>query len=108
MEKVFFDSEASKVVCSFIDKDRSILNAKIGEVKTITVEDNYNNKISILFRTTRNTYLGKVAHWVYGEVLNAADGKCRQIEIKTRIGKPEDDTVEVYLMAPLSNFSKLR
>ncbi len=72
---------------------------KNGDEVEIAVSDDLGNVSSIAFRVTRNVFLGKRQHWVYGAVISG-DNLYRQIEIKMYDDNHDLDSVEVFPQAP--------
>lgn len=102
-------NEVFKKVFSFPSDNRTLLQgAKVDSEISIPVEDEQGKVFEIVFRVTRSVKLGKKAEWIYGKVLNAPSGAYYQIEIKLHEGRPDSDTVEVFLQAPPSIINKLR
>lgn len=99
--KVCSSDAFEKKAFFFTDDDRASLSKiKIGSQASIRVKNEKDEMVVILFRVTRNAYLGKKTRWVYGQVLNSPDDGYHQVEIKLHKGRPDTDTVEVFLQAP--------
>ncbi len=105
MREYFSEKDFKKRSFFFIDDDRTLLDSvEIDSEISIRVKNEHDEEKIILFRVTRNAYLGK-AHWIYGEILNMPDGEYYQIEIKLRKEGPKKDTIEVFLQAPPITFN---
>ncbi len=97
----FDESRLKKRSFFFPDGSRPRMeDTEIGSETSVTVSDERGDTVHIPFRVTRNTLLSPKIRWVYGEVLGMPEGEYHQIELKLHAGKPERDTVEVFLQAP--------
>ena len=110
MEKVVFDGDNfKKKSFSFIPgvDYKALDETELGKEIEIAVKDDHGNEVAIAFEVTRNAYLGKRQHWLYGSV-RSTDGIYRQIEIRRHKNKPHLDSVDVFPQAPPLLIQKLR
>lgn len=90
-----------KKVFFFTSNDRALLDViGIGERTSICVKNESGEIVMISFIVTRNAYLGKNSHWIYGEVVNPPEGGYHQIELKLHEDNHSLDTIEVFKKAP--------